>query len=50
MNNFKFLRQKTFEKHVNYEKRLSEAVNQGWKINSFTSDHGRITVLLERER
>ncbi len=50
MNNLKFIRQKTLEKHANFDKRLSEAVNQSWKTNSFTSDHVRISVLLERDR
>lgn len=50
MNNYKFLKQKAFEKIERFEKRLQETVNQGWKVNSFTSDHGSITVMLERER
>jgi len=50
MNNFKFFRQKSFEKLEKFEKRLQEAIGQGWKVNSFTSDNGIITVLLERDR
>ena len=50
MNNYKFLKQKSFEKMESFEKRLQETMGQGWKVNSFTSDHGSIIVLLERER
>ena len=50
MNNYKFVKQKTFEKLDKFEKRVNDTINQGWKVNSFASDHGVITVLLERER
>ncbi|WP_462247941.1 hypothetical protein [Ekhidna sp.] len=50
MNNYRFLKQKAFEKIDKFEKRVNEATGQGWKIHGFTSDHGSITVLLERER
>ncbi|SNT15392.1 hypothetical protein SAMN05421640_2545 [Ekhidna lutea] len=50
MINYKFLKQKAFEKLERFEKRLHETANQGWKIKSFTSDHGSIIVMLERER
>lgn len=50
MNNYKFIRQKAFEKIDKFEKRLNDNITQGWKVNSFASDHGSITVLLERER
>lgn len=48
MNNHKFLKQKAFEKVERFEKRLQETVSQGWRVNSFTSDHGSIIVMLER--
>ena len=50
MNNHKFLKQKAFEKLDSFEKRLQEISNQGWKVVNFTSDHGSIIVMLERER
>ncbi len=50
MGNYKFLKQKSFEKLEKFEKRLNDATSQGWKLNSFSSDHGSITALLERER
>ena len=50
MNNYKFIRQKAFEKIDKFEKRLNESISQGWKVNSFASDNGTITVLLERDR
>ncbi|WP_425392634.1 hypothetical protein [Ekhidna sp.] len=50
MNNYKFLKQKAFEKVERFEKRMQESMSQGWKVNSFTSDHGSLVVLLERER
>lgn len=50
MNNYKFIKQKAFEKMDKFEKRVNDATMQGWKVNSFTSDHGSLTVLLERER
>lgn len=49
-NRHKFFRQKSFEKVEKFEARLQEIVSQGWNVHSFTSDHGAITVLLERER
>lgn len=48
MNNYKFLIQKTFEKVESFEKRLQEITNQGWKVVSFASDNGTLSVLLER--
>ncbi|MEO9482160.1 MAG: hypothetical protein ABJG47_01885 [Ekhidna sp.] len=50
MNNYKFIKQKAFEKMDKFEKRVNESTTQGWRINGFSSDHGSITVLLERER
>lgn len=50
MNNYKFIKQKAFEKIDKFEKRVNETTSQGWKVNNFSSDHGSITVLLERER
>ena len=50
MNNYKFLKQKAFEKVERFEKRLQETVSQGWKVNSFASDHGSLVVMLERDR
>lgn len=50
MSNYKFVRQKGLEKLEKFERRLGEVINQGWKVHSFSSDHGAITVMLERER
>ncbi len=50
MNNYKFIRQKAFEKMDKFEKRVNDATMQGWKVNSIASDNGTVTVLLERER
>ncbi|MEQ6166824.1 MULTISPECIES: hypothetical protein [unclassified Ekhidna] len=50
MNNYKFLKQKAFEKVERFERRLQETVSHGWKINSFTSDHGSLIVMLERDK
>lgn len=50
MNKYKFIKQKAFEKLESFEKRLQETIGQGWKVINFTSDHGSITVMLERER
>ncbi|MEO9869379.1 hypothetical protein [Ekhidna sp.] len=50
MNNYKFLKQKSFEKREGFEKRLHDISGQGWKVHSFSVDHGAITVMLERER
>ena len=46
----KFFKQKSFEKLEKFEGRLQEMITQGWNVHSFTSDHGAITVLLERDR
>ena len=50
MNKYKFLKQKAFEKLETFEARLHEMLAAGWRVNSFTSDHGSMVVLLDRER
>lgn len=50
MGTIKFIKQKTFEKLASFEKRLQDEVSTGWKVHSFTSDHGSLTVMLLRER
>ncbi|NQZ75731.1 MAG: hypothetical protein HRT61_06405 [Ekhidna sp.] len=50
MNNYKFFRQKAFEKVESFEKRLHETTNQGWRVINFTSDNGTLVVMLERDK
>lgn len=48
MQNYQFLKKGTFETVAKFEKRLNEVAGSGWKAIGMTSDHGTITVLLEK--
>lgn len=48
MDDYKLFPQKIFESARKFEKRLNEICQKGWKPISMSSDHGSITVLLEK--
>jgi len=50
MQRYMFLKKGPFTNLTKFEKKLTETVGSGWKVNNFTSDNGEIIVLLERER
>lgn len=50
MNKYQFITKGAFEKSAKFEKRLNELASSGWHAVSMASDHGQITVLMERNR
>lgn len=47
MDEYKYFKQKAFESQENFEKRLNEICNQGWKPIAISGMQGNI-VLLQR--
>lgn len=48
MEEYKILAQKVFESNKQFEKRLNEICNTGWKPISLASGQGGNTILLEK--
>ena len=48
MNQYQFLKKKPFEPLSKFEKRLNEMTQRDWKVITMVSEHGQLTILLER--
>lgn len=48
MDKYQFLRKKPFESIAKFEKRLNEVTQRDWKAIGMITEHGQITILLER--